>query len=709
MNLWPFRRNRKAAPASPVIHSGGGTQFSFLRNLDINTGEGGYDYRRRVGTGTGASVVMAPVQWVQRSLPEAPLIVEREVAPGEWEPDEAHPLQALLEQPNPFYTGLHLWQATIFSYLTDGNSYWIIVRNGMGRPMALWYVPHWLIRPMAPDDGSEFLTGYEYRVRGRQIELRADQIVHFRHGIDPENPRLGISPIDSAIREIWADMEASEFIASLLRNSGIPGLVISPDDDGGTISPVDPEEIKRYVMERTTGSRRGEPVVMSGKTKIERLAWSPREMDLSPASDRSEERLCALLGIPAAVVGFSAGLEQTKVGATMSELRKLAWMNGIIPLQRNFAGEVDRALIPAFGDTGRRRTRFDTARVTALQEDRNKLFQRIDRGIQGGWISIADGKREVGMEPEPGDEVYLRRTAVLAVPVDAPLVPAHEPEVDDEATPRLPPAKIKQDEPTGLERRLLEHPTRARATEAQLRYMEIQEAALPGLIAAMEDELLEFFGDLADRALAAAEPILEDMFKAAGPEVSIATDRILEAMAMPGIISIFKEVHERQYLRVAEGSTAEAMGAIGLQTNIPDPVARAIQATGGTRAGLVDLKVQTRKALFRAIEEGRALGEGGQALARRIEGLVKAGPWSSAEVRATMIARTETKHAQRMSALVMGRGQGVEQFRVFDARLGLTDATCESLDGIIVSAADAEHLAGDEHPLGTRDFVPHFG
>lgn len=45
---------------------------------------------------------------------------------------------------------------------------------------------------------------------------------------------------------------------------------------------------------------------------------------------------------------------------------------------------------------------------------------------------------------------------------------------------------------------------------------------------------------------------------------------------------------------------------------------------------------------------------------------------------------------------------------VLDARLGETDEYCESIDGQIVTLADAETLAASEHPNGTRDFAPIF-
>ncbi|KKL55588.1 hypothetical protein LCGC14_2253920, partial [marine sediment metagenome] len=485
---WPFSRKQADFP-----HSGGTGTLPFLTNSGFgNLDRGPYNYRRDVGIGVKSSVVMAPIQWIQRSMPEAPLVIEKRLPEGEWDEIIEHPLTELINKPNPFYDGLHLWQATVFSYLTDGNSYWLTVTDGLGRPVQLWYVPHWLMSPMAPQDGSEFINAYKYRAAGREIILPIERVVHFRHGINPENPRLGLSPIDSALREIWSDMEASEFIASLLRNSGVPGLIISPDMDDITVGPEDKEDIKQYVQSRTTGSHRGEPIVMSGKTKVERVAWSPKDMDLSPSTDRSEERLCALLGIPSAVVGFGSGLEQTKVGATMAELRKLAWQNGIIPLHTNFAGVVSTKLLPQFGpQNGKVRARFDVSDVAALQEDRNKLFQRIDRAVRGGWITVAAGKLAVGLEPGPADDVYLRPISVVTIPSET--MPAAPGEDETRGGGAL---ETKEHEPNAFEQRLLDTMERSAATDAQNAFMASQDRNAPKLAKVMEDELIDFFEDL---------------------------------------------------------------------------------------------------------------------------------------------------------------------------------------------------------------------
>lgn len=669
-----------------------------------------FDYAKRVGDGIDSSVVMAPIQWIQRALPESPLQVD--VQRGEeWEPTPDHPLARLLESPNNFYSGTQLLQATIYSLLTAGNAYWIVVRNQLRQPIQLWYAPHWLVdprrQPGSPD--TEFLTHFEYRPGGRKYDLEPEDVVHFREGINPRDPRLGLSPLHAAIREIYMDMESTTFQVALLRNNAIMGAVIS-NASNIPMTPVDVENIKQYVRQQFSGERRGGAMVLSHQTKVDRVSWSPKEMDLSPARDVAEERVCAAIGLPAAVVGFGSGLEQTKVGATMNELRRLAWTNAIIPRQRNIAQEIGRALLPAFTrgrQTERLRVRFDHSEVAALQEERDRLFRRADMGVRGGWLMVDQAKRMIGITPEDSDKVYLRGFNLMEqAPGAEPAVPPGE----GEKTARWPERKEAHQE-TPLEQLVQARAQRATATPVQRQFAEDlarREAILADRFAGLLERF--FVRELGGRIARAAESIMPgEAGKQApiDPHDAMIAERIMEATGMADLLPIYRAMHEAIYLEIAQ-DTAQAFAGLGLATDLPDPVARSIVATGGRRAGLIDLDAQTRRALFDALTEGRALGEGAAQLAQRIRAQIPAGPWSSSEVRARVIARTETRYAQNVSTVEMGRAMGVERYMIFDGRIATSDEFCISLNGAIVSHQEALGLLDAEHPNGTRSFSPHF-
>lgn len=654
-----------------------------------------FDYRAEVGDGLDASVVTAPVQWIQRALPEARLTVRRHRKNGKVDELTEHGALALISRPNPYYADIALWAATIWSWCTDGNAYWIKVRNGVGRPAELWYAPHWTMEPKGSDDGSVFLSHYVYSPGGglRPVILEPGDVVHFRHGLDPRNPRKGVSPIAGVVREIFMDLESSNFVASLLRNMGVPGVVISPKA-GGVVAAEDVEATKIWFQETFGGDRRGGPLVMGAPTDVSPYGFNPQQMNMSEARDVAEERICASLGIPAAVVGFGAGLQSTKVGATMTELRKLAWHNGVLPMGRAFADELDRSLLPDFGDATGLKAGWDVSDVQALSEDEDKRVDRTLKQAAGGLITVFEARTELGWEADDSHRIYLRPAMQIEVPE------GRMPEADD--PPEDPEPKTRSKARASAERR--------RAAQGYVMALQRQEK---GLSKAMEGRLRSFFQDLGDTARKAAEPLLEE-FKAAEPKENKSDDilvaRILERLGIAAHRTAFQKLYEAHYIGVAR-KVSEAGELAGIGGSLPDPVARSIAGAGGRRAGLVDLSAQTKKALFDAIAEGRAEGEGAGALADRIAAHVEGGPWTTKEIRSRTIARTETKYAQNVSTIERAKAAGVERFIVFDGRLGPGRSLQEHMDrdGSIVTAAEADQMAADEHPNGTLSFAPHYG
>lgn len=684
--LVPVKRNW-LAKALDAMRPPRSMQWGFGRLLKRTR----FDYRREVGDGLDSSVVTAPIQWLQRALPEARLTVVQRKADGSMAEKADHPMLQLIQRPNPYYGDIALWAGTVLSRCTGGDAYWIKVRNRLGRPAELWYVPHWMIEPKAPIDGTELIDHYEYRPgNGTVIRLEREDVVHFRCGIDPRNPMKGLAPLDGAIREIFMDLEASNFVASLLRNMGVPGVVISPKG-GAMPAPEDVEATKTWFKQAFGGDNRGGPLVMGAPTEVTPYGFNPQQMNMSEARDVAEERVCACLGIPAAVVGFGAGLETAKVGATMEELFKTAWRNGVLPMARELADELDRSLLPDFGDAGSLKCSWNTDEVLALQEDEDKQVERWNKMLGAGGVELFEYRTALGLPADDSHRIYLRPFSMIEVPVGEPgrrQTPPAEPK-------RLRGAK-EQASDEGMRR-----------GEAYLAMLAAQER---GLSTAFESTLTPFFSRLGKAARAKVAPLLEEP-KGKGRKASD-DDLIGKVMELLGIEQWQAELTQAygaHYLNVAT-AVNDAAERAGLGANLPDPVARAIVAAGGRRAGLLDLDQQTRQALFEALAEGRAEGEGVQALADRIELYVEGGPWNTAEIRARIIARTETKFAQNLSTIERARAAGVDRFVVFDGRFGLPRSTLSHIErnGSIVPADEALAMATTEHPNGTLSFAPSF-
>ncbi len=694
---------------------------------------------RDVGVGTTANVLMSTIGYIQRNAAEAKPAMMK----ADGEPLLEHPLLRLLARPNPHYSWEHLLAGTILSWCTAGNGYWIIRDNSLNRPAELWWTPHWLIEPKYPHSGSAFISHYEYSPGGEKEKLDPSEVVHFRRGIDPENLRKGLSPLAGLLPEIWSDMEASSFISALLRNGAIPGLILSPRGEGG-LDAKDAEAIKQKMKANFTGDRRGDPLVTTLDVRIEQFGLEPSKLDLSSVHDTAEERVCAALGIPPAVVGFGTGLQQTKVGATMKDMRKEAWHGGILPMLKGFAGEANRQLVPRFTGQGQGQLTFffDTGEVPALAEDREKLETRANERLKSGGVTINEYRFSIGLDEVAGGDVFLRPFSAVEVELGASgrTIEGPDPAKKLEKMSEQVRRSVEQlqeafanasqkdhdddHEHSELERRVAETGRRVAKPPKSL-------AALAGRIDAIraksgkvfEGRLEKFFDALGKQAQtsvrrlakkdATGEAESKDLFADVLNNLSAETTKkdmkrvarqIVKGMDLkPGDLDA---LYGKTFLGVA-GETAGAIeGTLGIAVGVPDPVARAILSASGKRAGLIDLKKQSINAAFKGLTEAASAGMGPIDAARKIRDAVGAGPWSTPSIRAKVIARTEMAFATNVSSLELGKSLGAEEALIFDARLGSTDAICEALNGRVATMDDARGLMFDEHPNGTRSFSP---
>lgn len=374
-----------------------------------------YDYKAEVGDPETNSAVVAAVGWMARNFPEAPVRIARKptgdnrpveyVAPRFTGPGR---MLQLLERPNRFYSGVLLWMATLTDFKNTGNGYWLKVRNRMGRVEQLWWLPSWMVEPKWDENrDDQFIGWYEYSVDGIVWVYRPQDIVHFRDGIDKLNPRKGLSPLASLYREIFTDDEASNLTASLMRNLGVPGVVLSPANTSGPTGRFkDPDALKETFMAKFSQDKRGEPFVSSVPVDLKVASWSPQQMNLRDLRKIPEERITAVLGVAAIVAGLGAGLDRSTF-SNYGEARKAAYEESIIPSQRLIAAELETQLLEDFTDISLYDVDFDWTKATAMQENAADVWKRHQEAALKGLLTRAEFKRAVGKPVMPEDDVYL--------------------------------------------------------------------------------------------------------------------------------------------------------------------------------------------------------------------------------------------------------------------------------------------------------------
>lgn len=678
------------------------------------------NYAKHVGDGTNSSTVMAPLLWIGRTFPEAPPALWRKLEDGQEEQDAEHDILRLLDRPTPHYSGAVLWMATIVDWYVNGDAYWLKVRNTAGAVKELWWTPSTLIEPKG--DEREFISHYEYSPDGEKVVLEPEDVVHFRYGMDPEDSRHGLSPLKSVLREVFTDDEAAAFTASLLGNMGVPGLVVSPKGDA-VPSADDAAAVKEYVRDATTGDNRGDPLVMSGPTEVKQFGFSPEQLSLKDLRRIPEERVSAVLGVPAIVAGLGAGLDRSTF-ANMSEAREMAYESNIIPAQRIIGSEIQHQLLSDFEeDPWAWRVGFDLKAVRVLQEDENKKADRMSAGVAGGWVKVSEARREFDFEVEDTDEVYLRSVATVEVGDEGrpePPAPDFPPQLGPE-DPEVPEDPAAEGEaPEEIEEEEEEEAKGLKSHQAyQRRLMQLFDRDERVLSVAFEKELTAIFdelGEMAESSLRSLGAGVLDEGKANGgpPEFKISDEvlaqRVLEGMQLEAWSrNRLRRAFGKHWRRTGEATVASISSAIGVGLELSDALEMKLLQQGGTRAGLVDVTRSTRDAIRRGVASGRELGEGFEALARRIRSDVPAGRFVNAgpEYRAQLISRTETKYAQNQSSLSVYRdADTISAVIAFDARLGDSDEDCMERDGQTFTFDEAEAQLALEHPNGTLSFAP---
>lgn len=293
----------------------------------------------------------------------------------------------------------------IQDYLLTGNAYFRKIKGIGSSVIALEYLPSDMVRPVGTSKVS--ITGYVYTTQGQEYNINKEDLIHWKFGRDTTDIRLGRSPITSVLREIAADNQASSTAYGLIKNGAIPSLIIGPDanEQAVDLSPDDARQIKKKLREDFAGDQAGGIAVMSGAYKMDRVSYSPAELDLSEIRRLPEERIPAALGLNAMVLGLGAGLDRSTY-SNYQQAQQQAWEDGMIPMLDSLCEILTISLLPDFNPKPGDYLSYDISSVKALKEDVLENAERAALLFEKGIITRADAKRMINIDPETEDEGF---------------------------------------------------------------------------------------------------------------------------------------------------------------------------------------------------------------------------------------------------------------------------------------------------------------
>jgi HK97 family phage portal protein len=599
------------------------------------------------------SAVGACLAAIATAIAEPELRVYR-ATPGERIELASTPLGDLLARPNPRFSMDMLLAYVAVSLHVDGNAYWRKLRSGhpeRGNVVELWPVAPGAIEPITNSGSDDFISSYRYTESGGLARpLSVENVVHFRYGIDDADHRFGASPLKKLIREISSDGQATRYADRLLANLAINGLSLSFDKEAPPIDQATADELKARIIAAYGGDAVGATAVLSPGATLTAIGFSPEQLDMKTLHRVPEERISAVLGVPAIVAGLGAGLDRSTY-ANVREAREMFTEQKLIPLWRSMAAEITLQLVPDFASDTSTLVDFDTSEVRALADDQSAQAERLKLLVETGILTIDEARAELGYEAMP----------------EAPVEEEDEQEEEPEAPVEVP--------------------------------VLIREAASRGRrhIKAAED-LPERYGELRDASLPTWESELIAFFEAQSRRVSQRLRRGAESaedLVVEGEAVLLGETLTPLQLRTLDAVSRLVVAELGVSFELDDPATREfLRVAGENIVGITD---HTREAVRAALLEGQAAGEGIEPLARRLREL----PAFDAP-RGRVVARTELGTSQNAAAIASYRASEiVVGVRVHD---GDFDAACAAMNGRTFPLDQVPPAL--QHPNCVRSFAP---
>jgi len=343
---------------------------------DINTGLWDTEFRAFADAQTLKQLyytelwVYLTVDLVAMKLSSQPMkVMTGEVVEGQFvkKPMESHPLQSLIENPNPFQ-GYSSWMYCLTVDLcTLGNS-------------IMWYAPQSNYLMQLPgetvllDINKEgTLAGYKVveaaadgtPLVNKQTFFNVEDIVHMRRP-NPSSILWGLSPFIPGRKSILFNRYSADYLNSFYQKGAMPGFAL---EMGGEANERVAMRLLRSFENAYTGRKNmRRTLVLPKGVSLKEVSHSLANQDLATYINMNREDIINILKVPKHELSLqssgSLGSEETKASL------KNFWYSTLIPMARIIEGELTR-FFRRRGLLANDNTflEFDFSNVEALQED----------------------------------------------------------------------------------------------------------------------------------------------------------------------------------------------------------------------------------------------------------------------------------------------------------------------------------------------------
>jgi HK97 family phage portal protein len=305
-----------------------------------------------------------------------------------------HPIMDLLRKVNFWMNKFELLEITNIDMELTGNSYWYVIKNGLGMPAEIWRLQP--DRVSIVPSRETFIKGYIFTsMDGIDIPFLPEEIIHFKFP-NPNNMWYGCSPLQAMSDAYNLGEMYNRYEESLMKNNAIPSLaLVAPKE-----TMVSEEEWKRTITRwnATYGgyANTGKTAWLDSGFDIKTLATTPKEMAHDKGRKWVMQAVCAAYGVPISKV-TTEGVNR----ANAKEGNYQYMSDTIYPRCVRFQEKLNEKLIPMIDEENAMFFAFDNP----VDEDQDFILSERESNLKVYVTTINEERKKLGLDDvEWGDK-----------------------------------------------------------------------------------------------------------------------------------------------------------------------------------------------------------------------------------------------------------------------------------------------------------------
>jgi len=347
------------------------------------------------------SAVFACVVVISQDVGKLPAHVYRTRPNGGQDVAADHPLNDLLQKPNPYQTRQDFIQQLIAITLLQGNGYAWIERDARGKPVAMHPLATSRVTPRVTDEGDVYYDLTKPTLAGggtteQAVTVPASEIIHHRV-ITFGSPLVGVSPLMAAALSSALGTRIMQQSEQFFLNASRPGGVLSGPKK---IERDTAKWLKEQWEENYSGTRAGRTAVLGDGIEWKPMSTTATDSQLIEQLRYTVEDVARVYRVP----GFLLG-ELGKVTYRNSEQLMRTYYSGCLQAQIE---ALEARLGDAFGLRDPLAVEFDLDAL--LRTDIDVRYAAYKDGLQSGFMTINEVRKLEGLPPVDGGDVpYLQQ------------------------------------------------------------------------------------------------------------------------------------------------------------------------------------------------------------------------------------------------------------------------------------------------------------